>query len=810
MASLTGQSIASSYEQLLALPDGGLNGTTLVAITDGDSSTEVGFKISTNALSMNSTNQLQFGDTGTYIHQSADGVLDLVSDTEIEINATTIDMNGALDLSGDATIGGKIEINGYGLTLVRSAPVIEFNDTDESGTDDGGGKFKIASDNDRLSFFGRADNDSTWDERVVLKRNGHVGIGTASPSDYLADADNLVVASSGNTGITIASTGTDQICKLVFADGTDGTAEYIGQVAYNHNGDTMTLGTGGADRFVLDANSRISLGNNDSSGATSNTIFGRLAGDDIASASGGAIQNTIIGDNAGHELKLGDSNVAIGFKAMFESYISDAQEANTKENTYIGTLAGSGTWVTAGSFGNTGIGAYSSDAAQNGAQYNTAVGFGSLGELVSGKFNVAVGAESGKGLTSGTNNVAIGSWDNSSGTIKGALGTNEVGSYNIAIGTGALATANEDDNNGTVAIGHLACAVQAGTGGAEFANATTAVGHKALTDLTTGTGNVAVGYEAGTNATTASLNTFVGYLAGHGNDSTPFVGSWNTCIGEEAGYLLEGGANANTLVGQGAGDTITVGDENTCIGRVADVSGSTAQNQTVIGYGTTGKGDDTVTLGNADVTAVYMASDSGATVHSAKIKLEHGGSATAPSIYFGTDTNTGIYHSADNNLRITINGTKAVEIDASRNMDIDGALSKGSGSFKIDHPLEAKKDTHHLVHSFVESPQADNIYRGKTNLSNGSVEINLDTVSGMSEGTFVLLNTDIQCFTSNESDWDAVKGSVSGNILTISCQNTDSTATVSWLVIGERQDDHIKETNWTDENGKVIVEPEKK
>jgi hypothetical protein len=94
MASLSGQTIASSYEQLLALPDGGLNSTTLVAITDGDSSTEVGFKISTNALSMTGTNQLQFGDTGTYIHQSADGVLDLVSDNIIEIN-------GELHLSGN-------------------------------------------------------------------------------------------------------------------------------------------------------------------------------------------------------------------------------------------------------------------------------------------------------------------------------------------------------------------------------------------------------------------------------------------------------------------------------------------------------------------------------------------------------------------------------------------------------------------------------------------------------------------------------------------------------------------------------------
>jgi len=149
--------------------------------------------------------------------------------------------------------------------------------------------------------------------------------------------------------------------------------------------------------------------------------------------------------------------------------------------------------------------------------------------------------------------------------------------------------------------------------------------------------------------------------------------------------------------------------------------------------------------------------------------------------------------------------TKHMELDENGDLTIVGALSKGSGSFKIDHPL--KSDTHHLVHSFVEAPQADNIYRGKIDLVDGSATINIDTVAGMTEGTFVELNREIQCFTSNESDWDAVKGSVSGNILTIECQNTSSTATVSWMVIGERQDSHMYETEWTDENGKVIVEP---
>ena len=146
-------------------------------------------------------------------------------------------------------------------------------------------------------------------------------------------------------------------------------------------------------------------------------------------------------------------------------------------------------------------------------------------------------------------------------------------------------------------------------------------------------------------------------------------------------------------------------------------------------------------------------------------------------------------------------------INTRENLVVGGALSKASGSFKIDHPLESKKDTHHLVHSFVEAPQADNIYRGTVTLSSGTATVNLDTVAGMTEGTYVLLNTNSSCFTSNETDWDAVKGSVSGNVLTINCQNDSSTATVSWLVIGERQDQHMKDTDWTDADGKVIVEP---
>ena len=160
----------------------------------------------------------------------------------------------------------------------------------------------------------------------------------------------------------------------------------------------------------------------------------------------------------------------------------------------------------------------------------------------------------------------------------------------------------------------------------------------------------------------------------------------------------------------------------------------------------------------------------------------------------GTNTTTATL--SDERMRITTTGVQ-----------VSGSLSKSSGSFRIPHPVASKTETHDLVHSFVEAPQADNIYRGKVDLVAGQASVNIDTVAGMTEGTFAALNREIQCFTSNETGWTAVRGSVSGNTLTIEAQDGTCTDTISWLVVGERQDQHMYDTEWTDENGKVIVEP---
>jgi len=194
--------------------------------------------------------------------------------------------------------------------------------------------------------------------------------------------------------------------------------------------------------------------------------------------------------------------------------------------------------------------------------------------------------------------------------------------------------------------------------------------------------------------------------------------------------------------------------------------------------------------------------------------LGYGGATEDMTLYnersgflrFGTNGSTRMQITSAGDVGIGTT-SPSEKLDVVGNVTISGSLSKGSGSFKIDHPL--KPDTHYLVHSFLEGPQADNIYRGKVGLVNGTAIVNLDEAARMTEGTFAALNGNIQCFTSNESGWTAVRGSVVGNILTIEAQDATCTDEVSWLVIGERIDQHMLETSWTDDAGRIITEPEK-
>jgi hypothetical protein len=124
-------------------------------------------------------------------------------------------------------------------------------------------------------------------------------------------------------------------------------------------------------------------------------------------------------------------------------------------------------------------------------------------------------------------------------------------------------------------------------------------------------------------------------------------------------------------------------------------------------------------------------------------------------------------------------------VDSSGSVSIAGNLSKGSGSFKIDHPLDPANKC--LSHSFVESPDMMNIYNGVIVLdSKGQVSVTLPEYFQALNSDFRYQLTAIGAPGPNLY----VAEEISGNRFTIGGGKPG--AKVSWQVKGVRQDAYAK------------------
>ena len=205
-------------------------------------------------LTLNSTNKFLFRDTGLYINSSTDGQLDIVADTEVQIAATTIDINGAVAMDGAITgatnitlsgeldaatldISGNADIDGTtNLDAVDIDGAVQLDATLTVGVDDTGYDVK---------FFGATSGAyMLWDEST----DDLVLAGAAKL--YLYDAGGGEYLSSSGSALTIASG--SAAWELPAADGSDG--QYL-----------KTDGSGNLDWATL--SSGVSL-----SGSTDNTI----------------------------------------------------------------------------------------------------------------------------------------------------------------------------------------------------------------------------------------------------------------------------------------------------------------------------------------------------------------------------------------------------------------------------------------------------------------------------------------------------------------------------------------------------------
>ena len=175
-STLQGTTITATTAFVPDASDGAALGTTSLEFSDlyladgavvyfGDDQDVSLTHVADTGLLLSSTDQLQFGDSGTYIYQSADGVLDLVSDTEIELTATTIDINGAVAMDGAMTGGTNITISG---------------------------ELDAAT----LDISGDADIDGTLEADAITVD------GTAL-NEYIADTVGAMVGSNTETGIAV-------------------------------------------------------------------------------------------------------------------------------------------------------------------------------------------------------------------------------------------------------------------------------------------------------------------------------------------------------------------------------------------------------------------------------------------------------------------------------------------------------------------------------------------------------------------------------------------------------------------------------
>ena len=101
---------------------GGTLGVTGILTTTAATVFNGGFASNADS-TVGTDKKIQFRDAAIHISSSTDGQLDIVADTEIQIAATTIDINGAinasgeiiaasLDISGNADIDGTLETDG--------------------------------------------------------------------------------------------------------------------------------------------------------------------------------------------------------------------------------------------------------------------------------------------------------------------------------------------------------------------------------------------------------------------------------------------------------------------------------------------------------------------------------------------------------------------------------------------------------------------------------------------------------------------------------------------------------------------------
>jgi len=209
-----------------------------------------------------STEKLQFRDTAIYINSSADGQLDLVADTEIQIAATTVDINGNVDISGTLTVGGALDFSDASITNVGSLALDSITSDGSTITLDSSGDIILDADGADITLkdggttFGSLTNSSG--ELVIKSGSTPTAAITLSGANTTIEGNLTVDGNFDVTGTLDFSESAITNVGSIQLDSIAGDADSNTSITFSGS-DVITMATGGTSALTIDASQNVTI-----------------------------------------------------------------------------------------------------------------------------------------------------------------------------------------------------------------------------------------------------------------------------------------------------------------------------------------------------------------------------------------------------------------------------------------------------------------------------------------------------------------------------------------------------------------------